>query len=196
MNAVVSAFFERQQWHLSMGCASFNFVPEQDIINVPGHTDGGVHKRGHQLVKGYQRTHSRVLVMLDQQFGGEMPAAQIRTEILQDLHDSGWDPAYCEAVVIDPELEVWLWQDNPNVEQALKFPNGSLRQHLESTNDWPNGQLKPDKPKEVMQGLMKMYRAGTPMVVYRKIARSVGLRGCQDGSFGHFRMALQTWFPL
>lgn len=195
MNAVLTAFFEREHWYTSLGCAEFDFDPGQEIFNEPGCTDGGVHTQAHLLLNGYRQTHQRALVILDQQFGGEIPAADVRDDILKRLHKSGWGVAACEVVVIDPELEVWLWQDNPNVEQALKFNGGSLREYLDGTGDWPAGRAKPNSPKEVMQALMKKNGAGLPMVVYRKIARSVGVGGCTDGSFGHFQATLQAWFP-
>ena len=195
MNAVVTAFFQRNHWHTTLGCAAFDFWPEEDIINDPQHTDGGVHRRAHELVRPYLRTHSRVVVILDQQFGGDIPAVDVRDDILLNLRRNGWHDKNCEVVVIDPELEVWLWQDSPHVAEAVGYTGVSLRDHLATSGDWPEGDIKPGQPKEVIQGLMKVNRAGVPMVVYTKIARRVGVGGCQDGSFGQFRTKLQTWFP-
>ena len=54
---------------------------------------------------------------------------------------------------------------------------------------------KPRDPKEVIQSQIKINRAGVPMVVYQHIASNVGVTDCRDGSFGHFRNTLRTWFP-
>ncbi len=197
MNAVVSAFFSRQMWHMTLACGAFDLWPEQDIFNQPGNTDGAVHTRAHEILRPYLNTHRRALVLLDWQFGGERPAIEVRDEILGNLRHSGWRQPEkdCEVIVIDPELEVWLWQDNPNVAQAVCFPDGGLREHLRTQGIWPAGQLKPTNPKDTMQDLIRKHRAGAFMAVYSKIARSVGGSKCQDASFGQLRAALQTWFP-
>ncbi len=194
MNAVVAAFFSRANWHTTLGCAEFGIWPEQDIFNEPGKTDGTVHKRAHQILRPYLNTHRRALVLLDWQFGGEYPAEQVHDEILTNLRRCGWDDR-CEVVVIDPELEVWLWQDKPQIAQAVRFKDGGLRAHLRDQGLWPDGQPKPSDPKQVLQDLIRNHRAGAPMAVYTKIARSIGVSGCQDASFEHFRATLQTWFP-
>jgi len=194
MNAVFKAFFERPMWHLTLQCGTFDIWAEEDIFNLPGKTDGQLHKNAHELLRPYQRTHIRALVVLDQQFGGERPAEEIRQEILRNLNRSGWDDR-CEVVVIDPELEVWLWQDKPQIAQAVRFPGGSLRNHLREEGLWPQDQHKPDMPKKTIQALMKQHRAGAPIVVYPKIAKSVGVSGCQDSAFGIFRERMQAWFP-
>lgn len=74
----------------------------------------------------------------------------MRTEIAARLEQNGWQ-GRSEVVVIDPELEVWLWQHSPHVESALAFPAGSLRAHLQQTGAWPAGPPKPTAPKEAIQ---------------------------------------------
>ena len=129
IEAVFRAFFGRERWDLTLQCAQFDLWPEEDIFHDPLHTDGGVHKSAQELLRPYLNTHSRAMVVLDQQFGGGLPAAEVRQDILARLYQNGWNDR-CEVVVIDPELEVWLWQISPHVERALMFSGGSLRQHL------------------------------------------------------------------
>jgi hypothetical protein len=174
MRAVFSAFFERQ-FHHSIGCAAFEFSPREDIFNNPLETDGGVHLRCHKILHHYLATHRRALVVIDQQFGGERPAETVRMEIEQRLAANGWE-GRSAAVVIDPELEVLLWQDNVNVERALRHDGLSLRQQLAADGRWPEGTPKPPAPKEVIQSLIRNNRAGPPMVVYSQIAKN-GLDG-------------------
>jgi len=84
MTAVLRAFF-RRQFHHSFDCAPFAFDPASDIINDPLHTDGGVHLRCHEILRPYLNTHRRALVMLDQKFGGQRPAEEVRADIEQRL---------------------------------------------------------------------------------------------------------------
>lgn len=193
MRAVFAAFFERQ-FHHALVCAPFDFNPRIDIFHDPLNTDGGVHKRCHDILRPYLKTHRRALVVLDQQFGGELPAEQVRDEIEQRLSVNGWHER-AAAVVIAPELEVLLWQDNPHVEQALRHQGPPLRQLLAQDGRWPVGAAKPPAPKEVIQALIRSNRAGAPMVVYSEIAKKVSTQGCMDPAFHRVRDALRAWFP-
>lgn len=193
MRAVFAAFFERK-FHLVLSCAPFDFNPRLDLFNNPLETDGGVHRRCHEILRPYLNTHRRALVVLDQQFGAERPAEEVRVEIEQRLNANGW-AGRATAAVIEPELEVLLWQDNVNVERALRHQGGSLRQLLAADGRWPEGAPKPPAPKEVIQTLIRANRAGPPVVVYSQIAKAVSTAGCSDPAFHCVRDALRAWFP-
>lgn len=193
MRAVFAAFFERQ-FHHALACAPFDFDPRLDLFNNPLEKDGGVHRRCHQILRPYLNTHQRALIVLDQQFGGERPAEEVRVEIEQQLNANGWQ-GRAVAAVIEPELEVLLWQDNPNVERALRHTGPSLRRLLAQDGRWPEGAAKPTDPKDVMQTLIRTNRAGAPMVVYSQIARRVSTAGCVDPAFHRVRDTLRAWFP-
>lgn len=193
MRAVFAAFFERP-FHHALGCAPFDFDPRLDLINNPLEKDGGVHRRCHDILRRYLNTHRRALVVLDQQFGGERPAEEVRDDIEKLLTANGWaDRAACS--VLDPELEVLLWQDNPNVERALRHTGVSLRQKLAEDGRWPVDRAKPREPKKVIQDIIRANRAGPPMVVYSEIARAVSTARCVDPAFHRVRDALRGWFP-
>ncbi|RUV68327.1 MULTISPECIES: hypothetical protein [unclassified Mesorhizobium] len=193
MAAVMRAFFERQ-FHHALACAPFQFDPTNDIVHDPLNTDGGVHLYCQEILRRYLKTHRRALVVLDQQFGAERSAEKVRGDIEHRLNANGWD-GRCAAVVIDPELEVLLWQDNPHVERALRHTGPSLRQLLAQDGRWPSGAAKPLEPKEVIQALIRANRAGPPMVVYSQIARAVATAGCVDPAFYRVRDMLRAWFP-
>jgi hypothetical protein len=193
MRAVFAAFFERQ-FHHALACASFDFDPRVDIVYDPLNTDGGVHRRCHDILRLYLNTHRRALVVLDQHFGGERPADEVRCEIERLLSANGWQGRAAVAV-IEPELEVLLWQDNPHVERALGHSGPPLRQLLAADGRWPAGAAKPPAPKEVIQALIRANRAGPPMAVYSQIARAVSTAGCVDPAFHYVRTTLRTWFP-
>ncbi len=193
MRAVFGAFFERQ-FHHSFECAPFDFSPRLDLFNNPLEKDGGVHLRCHEILRPYLKTHRRALVVLDQRFGGERPAEEIRGEIEQRLNANGW-AGRAAATVIAPELEVLLWQDNVNVERALRHSGPPLRQLLAGDGRWPLGAPKPPAPKDLIQFLIRTNRAGAPMAVYSKIASAVTTAGCVDPAFHRIRETLRAWFP-
>lgn len=194
MRSVFAAFFKRQ-FHRVLSCAPFDFDPSSDIFNNALEKDGGVYRRCHEILRPFLKTHRRALVVLDQQFGGERPAEEIRVEIEERLSANGWfDRAI--AAVIDPELEVLLWQDNVHVERALRHQGDSLRQLLAADGRWPEREPKPPAPKELIQTLIRANRAGPPVVVYSQIAKSVSTAGCTDPAFHRIRDTLRSWFPL
>jgi hypothetical protein len=194
MAAVFRAFFERKPNH-TIGCRDFEFDPANDIFHDPLNTDGGVYKRTHDILRPYINTHRRALVVLDRQFGAELPGEEVRADIEDRLNSNGW-AGRAAAVVIDPELEVLLWQDNPNVDRALKHSNTpSLRSFLAQDGRWPTEAAKPSAPKEVIQQIIRLNRAGPTMVVYSQIARSVSTKGCLDPAFNRLKDVLCDWFP-
>lgn len=195
MEAVLRTFFEREAVEKRLGCGEISIDPVQDIFRDRLHTDGGVHRRAHEILRPYIRTHRRAMVVLDQQFGAERPADQVRFEILDNLRRNGW-PDRCEVVVIDPELEVWLWQDSPHVARAVGHQGiQSLREHLAGVGDWPENLDKPKEPKGTLHRLVRENRVGVATGVYCNIAKQVSVKGCVDESFQRFLMALRDWFP-
>jgi len=194
MEAVFRAFFERDRFHQALKCRVFQIDPVQDIIHIPKQTDGGLHRRAHDLLRSYLKTHNRAIVVLDQQFGGEIPADVVRKGIIDNLNLNGWD-GRCAVVVIEPELEAWLWQDNVNVEAAVRHIRPpSLRDYLLAEGEWPQDEWKPISPKESIQRVIRANHAGPHTLVYARIAKSVTVRGCLDPAFVHFARTLCDWF--
>lgn len=202
MANVIDGFMSRGQIEGRIACRGFRFDFDEDIVEAArlgmGH-DGGVFKHCHRMLQenGYMDTHERLVVMLDQQFGGERPAAEIRNEILEQLQSNGWGGDRADVVVIDPELEVWVWQDNPHVAAALGYSgNNSLREALRKTNEWPDGQHKPTQPKELFKDVCRRYRTPYNSSLYRDIVEQVSVKHCKDTAFQQLVATLQRWFPI
>lgn len=200
MAQVLRSFLSRGYLEGRLGCRTFDIDFQQDVVvNVRnGNTDGGIHWRAHILLRRYTRSHQNAVVMLDQNFGGQLSAAVVRGEILGNLLRHGWSAECVEVVVIDPELEIWLWQRrNPHIASAFGY-NGavSLEEFLEAEGFWPSAAMKPAKPKEAAYLLLRRYRTGVPMVVYTRIIEHISVGGCQDPAFSRLVGALQRWFPV
>src|ERR1700728_4297712 len=122
MKAVFDAFFGRDDWHVQLGCQRIDVWPAEDIVfnalKARGY-DGGVYTRCRHVLNPYRATHRHALVVLDQQFGGERSAVGVRRTIRNQLEPS-WNHRR-DVMVIDPELEVLLWQDHAALNIALNF---------------------------------------------------------------------------
>jgi phenylpyruvate tautomerase PptA (4-oxalocrotonate tautomerase family) len=161
-----------------------------------GGNDPGVYTKGHELLRPYQNSHRRALVVLDCEWDGSPGKAAIVSHITARLVESGWAAEAVKVIAIEPELENWLWQDNPHVADALrhKVP-GSLRQRLADEGLWPVGAAKPPRPKEAAEWVLKQARQPRSSAIYQQLAERIAIKGCTDVAFAEMRATLQTWFP-
>jgi len=200
MEQMLKSFLSRGSLEGRLGCRTFDFDFQQDVVVGvrSGNTDGGIHRRVHDLLRPYLPSYQNAVVMPDKNFGGRRPAAIVRDQILNNLLRNGWSAECVEVVVIDPELEVWLWQrGNSHVARVFRY-NGSvsLEAFLEAEGFWHAAALKPAMPKEATRLLLQRYRGGAPMVVYARIIENISVSGCQDPAFNLLVAALRRWFPL
>ena len=193
METVFSKFLNRERFWQGLRCGSFDW----DLVRDVQETDGGVHRRGHLILEPFRNTHEYAVVVLDSQFGGELPASRVQQDIETNLKGCGWPADRIAVIVIEPELEAWIWQNSPHVESAFKHKDKtqSLRDFLSAQRRWPAEAAKPPEPKATAEFLLKRNRAGTATAIYAKIAEKISVKGCVDPAFRRMRLALRTWFP-
>ncbi len=199
MAATFRGYFNRDRWHLSLGCAPFDINTEVggDLIVDEGGNDPGVYTKGHELLRPYQRSHQRALVVLDCEWGGSPGKADIVEHITARLIMSGWSVDAVKVIAIHPELENWLWQDKPQVAAALRYKGHKpLRQYLADHGWWPIGAAKPPRPKEAAEWVLKQTRQPRSSAIYQKLAEQISIKGCTDDAFAEMHAVLQAWFPV
>ncbi|RRJ95656.1 hypothetical protein Ga0100231_016590 [Opitutaceae bacterium TAV4] len=190
-------------WHFKLGCASFEFDPEQDILRDPASHDCEVYQDGAELLRAQRGSYARALVILDQQFPGSPGAENIRAEMLTSLHASGWPADSVDVVVIQPCLEAWLWSDDVHVEAAFGHTRPpSLRSVMEAEGYWPAGAAKP-APNGTGADLkaataFALHRGQQKLhsLTFRKVfgsPRNISL--CVEPGFQQMSATLQRWFP-
>lgn len=194
--ATLRGFFAREQFHRSLECGAFSFDEREDLLRDAGGKDPGVWKNAHEILRSKQLSHDHALIILDNAWDGSPNVAAIEQDITRNMVGSGWAVEQFEIIVIDPELESWIWQDNQHVERAFGHDRPpSLRSVLEQANLWPAGAAKPPDPKRAVEVVNSWYRFGPPSAVFNEIASRVSVRPCTDPSFCKMRAALQRWFP-
>jgi len=202
MGNVVDGFLSKGHFEGRIGCRQFEFDFDKDVLEAPKlgmGADGGIYKHCHRMLQenGYMESHRRLVVLCDQQFGSEVPAAEVRTEILDRIQKNGWGDDKADVVVIDPELEIWIWQDSPHVQKAIGFNGpGSLRELLREDGSWPDGRIKPSEPKELFRQLCHRYKTPFSSALYRDVAENVSALGCSDPAFKQLLHTLCRWFPI
>ena len=119
--------------------------------------------------------------------------------VLGTRPSSGWG-GRAKAVVIDPELEACVWSDSPHVPRILGWESSGgssddMKQFLINQAFLAKGKVKPDRPKEAMEKILRLTKRPRSSSIYTQLAEAVSLDRCQDTSFLKFRTTLAAWFP-
>jgi hypothetical protein len=190
MEQVVSGFLGRQQFHQSLGCAQFTFNPRGDLIVSPM-KDSGMLRYAHGLLRSYERTHQRAVVMVDAAWTG-CPGATALKERLEQILSEAWKEF--AVIVIEPELEAWIMNDNSHLHRIFRCPE-NYRQILADVGHWPEAAAKPPDPKAALDYLRRNYRARASNADFGKLAAVMSVRQCRDAAFIQLRNQLCAWFP-
>jgi hypothetical protein len=151
---------------------------------------------GHQLASLYRPTHEHALIVLDLAWDGrpindplEM-SRQVDERLRPDWGDSG------RCVVIDPELEAWVWSDSPHVAKVLGWTDlPELASWLSLKGLWPRNSPKPPDPKSAYLAAIREKRIQNSNALFRTLAEKVSLTRCEDRAFLALREILRAWFP-
>jgi hypothetical protein len=125
--------------------------------------------------------------------GSSREELESRVESL--LFKNGWSHR-AAAIVIDPELENWVWSDSPVVDEIAgwKDPTTSLRDWLRAQSWLASDAVKPVRPKEAFEAVLRKTHEPRSSALYGQLARRVDFSGCTDPSFLKLKSTLQGWF--
>ena len=112
---------DEKRRHHRLGCAPFDFDPTLDVLQHPEH-DPGLYDHGAMLLQVQMRKQpfERVVIILDEAWDSSPGKAKIEAKIYADVVAAlKCDPGNVAVICIQPELEAWIWQDSPIVEDAF-----------------------------------------------------------------------------
>jgi hypothetical protein len=165
-----------------------------DVFKHP-RRDPGVFGEAAEFLRELQNQYRYALVMLDREGSGQEKTSteKIQEKLQQRLDAVGWK-GRSAVVVLEPELEMWVFSQSSHV--AAILADGDQRLFQSILNQHPRNELgKPDHPKEVMEKILRKKGIPRTSALYRQLAERVGLSRCQDPAFQRFRNTLRTWFP-
>jgi hypothetical protein len=169
-----------------------------EYIVHPQH-DPGCLLRAAPLLRPFLNTYKYSLVILDREGCGQESSdrASLERQIEQDLDKNGWLDR-CAAIVIDPELEMWVWSDSPAVDEVLGWAGRqpTLRNWLQQKGYIASNQFKPDEPKSAMEEALRLACKPRSSSLYRAIAEKVGFQRCNDPAFMKLKNTVGNWFPI
>jgi hypothetical protein len=161
------------------------------------HHDGGCFRSSPALLQTLQTQAAHAIVVLDREGSGadDKQAAAIEADLEGRLAASGWGDR-ARVVVLDPEVEIWVWSSSIHVDEVLgwKGRTPSLREWLTEQGFLQAGQMKPERPKEALRAALRQSRIKPSAALFAQLASKVGLEGCQDRGFLRLRDTLRGWF--
>ena len=169
----------------------------QFSIQVHPKRDPGCIKTPHEILRLFCRDHQHALLMFDKEGSGRegTPTDELATELRERLAANGWGTR-AEVIVLEPELEVWVFASSIQVERCLGWTKAlRLRDWLQAQGLWDPTHQKPAKPKEALERALRDQRRPRSSSLYQCLGRSVSINDCVDPAFQRLSMTLRAWFP-
>ena len=163
--------------------------------------DSGNFNDSPDFLRHYIRNFRFAIVLFDFEGSGAEAKFNNRTDAESNLEKrlvrNGWKNKSA-VIVIEPEIEIWLWAKKYSVAHAIgwkeKEQGFPLHRWLE-INGWLSpAKTKPSRPKEYYEEVLKRINVPRSSSIFSKIADSVSYNNCTDESFQKFLNILKNWF--
>jgi len=171
--------------HTDMGIRGVNF----DIL--PGTVrDSDCRTRAHDILREHCGNYKHALVVFDLKGSGGKDRSGVERFVERKLVPNGWPDDRAAAVVIDPELEAWIWCSQSNlryVQQILGIRSQENFAKLETEAC--------EGPKKAFKKACRQAKKRSNYKLYRELAEKLPVRSCQDPAFQKLLTTLRRWFP-
>ena len=169
----------------------------QFSIHVHPKRDPGCVNTAQDILRLFCRDHQYALLMFDKEGCGResTPTDGLVADLRGRLAANGWGPR-AEVIVLEPELEIWVFASSPHVQRCLGWSRQiALRTWLEQQGLWAPQHPKPARPKEALEQALLAERRPRSSSLYECLGRSVGTRDCKHPAFHKLLETLGAWFP-
>lgn len=169
-----------------------------DIEVHPQH-DPGCRKDAASLLRPRLKSHRYALVVFDRHGCGSTDSRErLQQKVERNFARNGWENR-CKAIVIEPELENWIWAPSGEIAEILRWGNDFdlLREWLHEQKLWTRNAPKPADPKRAMQEALRRKRVRRSPRLFNQVAHVALLdaESCTDPAFVELKETLQAWFP-
>jgi len=165
-------------------------------IFVHPNKDPGCRGESHRFLQSFSNRYRFALVVFDREgCGSEEERASLENNAEQKLASVGWSDR-ATVIVLDPELEIWLWNRSPHVERVLGWRDQAmpLRTWLVQNGLLLREDLKPERPKETLEVVLRKAKRPRSSSIYLQIAEQVSLTGHNEPAFRKLLATLRMWF--
>lgn len=167
-------------------------------IFVNSNRDSGCFRDGPEFLRTFINQYKYVLIMFDREgCGGTGSRVDLEREVEHRLNINGWSER-AAVIVLDPEIEIWVWSDSPHVDTILGWEgkDPSLRKWLKEKGFFIESEPKPARPKEAVEAALRIARKPRSPAIYKQLAEKVSLEQCIDPAFDKLKNTLRNWFAV
>lgn len=173
-------------------------VLETCDIRVHPERDPACLRKADSFLKPFASQYRHAIVVFDREGCGmeALSRNELELKVENALHLAGWSDR-AVAVVIDPELENWVWSNSSQVDRVLGWSQSlfKLRTWIKDQG-FPITGGKPGRPKEAMLAALKQVKKQPSSSLFEQLAQSVSLSRCTDSAFTKLCTTLKKWFPI
>lgn len=174
----------------------FDLAPYTYEIFSHPQRDPGCRIDSTAFLRRFKDNTGYALVVFDKEGCGKELSS--RTELEEDIEKSlsisGWDDR-AKVIVIDPELENWVWIKSPRLAQIINWESiENLYNWIENNGFTLDERHKPLHPKEAFEKALYTSRKRRSSSIYTEIASQVSFRECTDQSFNKLINCMKFWF--
>ncbi|MGV3533321.1 MAG: methylation-associated defense system protein MAD4 [Chthoniobacteraceae bacterium] len=158
--------------------------------------DGGTRATGPEVLALEHRRFSHALLVLDHEGCGEEDRSSFELEAELDARLERTWGGNAKAIVIDPELDIWIWGSSNSLQGAIEWRDPKdIRAWLIDRKFVFDSNGKPKRPKEAIEAALHQIRMPRSAALYQRVAKKISLRNCTDPAFSRLRSQLEMWFP-
>jgi hypothetical protein len=160
--------------------------------------DPGVCLDAHNFLRPLLRGYGNAVAICDWHGCGQEARSrqEIESRIEENLFANGWGDR-AAAIVIDPEIENWIWGDWRATSRILNWRGDQdLRQWLIEKSLLGPSDAKPHDPKGAFKSALRCVDKRWSSAFHQQIATEARFEGCIDAAFLKLRSVLHGWFGL
>ncbi len=169
-----------------------------DIIMHPL-KDAGCYTLSHEFLRPFTKSYDYCIVVFDYEGCGQdknMSIENVENNVKELLTKNGWENR-CEVIVIEPELENWIWVQSKHLAEEIRWQSiEELHQWLVENNLKEQDAAKPKRPKEAFQAALRKSGKRLSPAIYEDIAKKASFKKCIDKSFIAFCDYIKQCFSI
>lgn len=167
-----------------------------DIYKHPEH-DSGCCNDSQEILRPFINQYRYAIVILDYEGCGHesnKSCQEVEQIIEGKLRSNGWEGRNV-AIVVNPEIENWVWINSQHVEAAIGWNSDqSLYDWSRTSGFLAQGDSKPIRPKETFEKALKKSNTSKSSAIFKKISTKVSYKKCEDEAFKKLLSKLIEWF--
>lgn len=174
---------------------SIGIRPVEFEFRVHPERDGGARKNGTALLAIERNRFANAILMFDFEGCGASHTDAISLEEDLDRELAKEWGAAAKAIVIDPEVDSWVWGSDNSLAGCLDWTDSMpIRQWIEDQGFKLDSNSKPVRPKEAIESVLRKQQMPRSSALYEKLTSKLSIPRCVDPAAIRLRKWLLSRF--